>query len=241
MPTRSSPTAASASASISIRSRSSWPRRPRSSRRAASGSPPRFPAWARRSPAQAGDRVARPAAARHPPRQGRGRGRRDRALVRHCLGGQAEVGRLSVEGVREIELFTAAQATAQNLAGAPIEYVCDMLVNERTAEVCCPVRVAGNEHLRAGGVVVSDVSVRDRGYWGDSARSFVGTNEEAAEAYAVISEILDDAAPGARARARSPARSSTRCSTRSCSGCRAARSRTTVATASASRRSRTRT
>lgn len=119
----------------------------------------------------------------------------------HCLAGQDEVGRLSVPGVREIELFTAAQATAQNLAGAPIEYVCDMLVNERTSEVCCPVRVAGNEHLREGGVVVSDVSVRDRGYWGDSARSFVGSHEEAAEAYAVISEILDDAAralvPGA--------------------------------------------
>ena len=119
----------------------------------------------------------------------------------HCLAGQDEVGRLSVEGVREIELFTAAQATAQNLAGAPIEYVCDMLVNARTSEVCCPVRVAGNEHLRPGGVVVSDVSVRDRGYWGDSARSFTGTNDEAAEAYAVIGEILDDAAkalvPGA--------------------------------------------
>jgi Xaa-Pro dipeptidase len=123
----------------------------------------------------------------------------------HCLAGQDEVGSLAVDGVREIELFTAAQATAQNLAGAPIEFVCDLLVNARTSEVCCPVRVAGNEHLRHGGVVVSDVSVRDRGYWGDSARSFAGTNEEAAEAYIVIGEILEQAAramvPGAIASA----------------------------------------
>ena len=122
-----------------------------------------------------------------------------------CLAGQDEVGRLAIEGVREIELFTAAHATAPNDAGAPVGFVCDMLVNARTAEVCCPVRVAGNERLKAGGVVVSDISVGDRGYWGDSARTFVGSNEEAAEAYAVISEILDDAGralvPGAIASA----------------------------------------
>ena len=123
----------------------------------------------------------------------------------YCLEAQAEVERLSVPGVEEIELFTAAQATGQNLAGAPIEFGCDMLVNARTADVCTPVRVPGREQLRAGGVVVSDISVRDRGYWGDSARSVVGTHEEAAEAYAVISEILDDAGralvPGAIASA----------------------------------------
>jgi Xaa-Pro dipeptidase len=130
------------------------------------------------------------------------------AIVRsfgHCLAAQDAVERLAVAGVREIELFTAAHATAQNEAGAPIEFGCDMLVNARTAEVCVPVCVPGNEHLREGGVVVSDISVRDRGYWGDSARSVVGSSEEVAEAYAVISEILDDAAralvPGAIASA----------------------------------------
>ena len=61
-----------------------------------------------------------------------------------CAGSARQaVADAAVPGVSEIELFTAAQSTAQVASGGPIEFVCDLLSGPNTAEVCCPVHVAG--------------------------------------------------------------------------------------------------
>jgi len=90
-----------------------------------------------------------------------------------CWLAQDVVGGASAAGVTEIELFTAAQAAAQVAAGEPIEFLCDLLSGPNTAKVCCPIHVAGRRVLAAGDPVVADIVVRTRGYWGDSARTYV--------------------------------------------------------------------
>jgi Xaa-Pro aminopeptidase len=90
--------------------------------------------------------------------------------------------------VSEIELFSIAQSTAQVASGGPIEFVCDLLSGPNTAEVCCPVRVAGTRLAEEGDPVIADVVVRTSGYWGDTAEThIVGGN---AEIEAVRSELL---------------------------------------------------
>jgi Xaa-Pro aminopeptidase len=79
-------------------------------------------------------------------------------------------------------------------AGEPIEFISDMLAGRRTAEVCCPVVVAGSTSVAPGDVVVSDVAVRAAGYWGDSARTYVnGGDGEAAEQLGQVREVLERA------------------------------------------------
>jgi Xaa-Pro aminopeptidase len=121
-----------------------------------------------------------------------------------ALAGQAAVGRLAQPGISEIELYSAAQSTAQNEAGAPVDFGADMLVGERTALVCGPVATPGRRRTEPGDAIVSDVSVRHGGYWGDTARTFVvGENAEVHEALAGIQDVLRETAallrPGARA------------------------------------------
>jgi Xaa-Pro aminopeptidase len=106
--------------------------------------------------------------------------------------------------VAEIELYSAAHSAAQNEAGAPVDFGADMLVGERTSLVCGPVATPGRRRAEPGDAVVSDVSVRHGGYWGDTARTFVvGRNDEVEETMAGIQEVLRDVArllvPGARA------------------------------------------
>ena len=96
-----------------------------------------------------------------------------------CWLGQEAVARAAVPGVSEIELFSIAQSTAQVASGGPIEFVCDLLSGPNTAEVCCPVRVAGPRVAEEGDPVIADVVVRTSGYWGDTAEThIVGGNPE---------------------------------------------------------------
>jgi Xaa-Pro dipeptidase len=120
------------------------------------------------------------------------------------LAGQAAVEQAAVPGSREIDLYTAAYARAQTDAGAPIGFGGDLLVGERTALVCGPVAVPGAREVADGDVVVADISVCHRGYWGDTARTFiVGAEAEAAAAREFIVDVLVTAAdamrPGVRA------------------------------------------
>jgi Xaa-Pro dipeptidase len=120
-----------------------------------------------------------------------------------ALIGQAAVGAGSVPGASEIQLYAAAQSAAHIAAGAVIDFGADLLIGDRGALVCGPVAVPGPRQARDGDVVVADVSVRHRGYWGDTARTFVvGENDEAVAVLASIREILDEAAdrlrPGVR-------------------------------------------
>jgi Xaa-Pro dipeptidase len=107
-------------------------------------------------------------------------------------------------GAREIDLYSEAGAHAQREAGAPVDFHGDLLVGARSALVCGPVAVPGDARAEAGDVLVSDLSVRHRGYWGDTARTHVvGSNDEAAEVRAAIKSVLDDTAamlrPGVQA------------------------------------------
>jgi Xaa-Pro aminopeptidase len=120
-----------------------------------------------------------------------------------CWLGQQAVADGAVSGTSEIELFTAALAAAQIASGAPIEFVCDLLSGPNTADVCCPIHVAGKRVVEAGDVVIADVVVRSNGYWGDSAETHaVGANAEGAEARALLLDVLEEAramlVPGAR-------------------------------------------
>jgi Xaa-Pro aminopeptidase len=113
-----------------------------------------------------------------------------------CWAAQAAVGENARPGVEEIDLFTAAQSTAQLGAGAPIEFVSDLLSGPRAAEVCCPVAVAGRRKAEEGDPVVADIVVRANGYWGDSAETHVvGANEEVA---AIRDELLSILAQAGR-------------------------------------------
>lgn len=114
-----------------------------------------------------------------------------------CWAAQAAVGENARPGVEEIELFTTALSTAQLGAGAPIEFVSDLLSGPRGAEVCCPVAVAGRRKAEAGDPIVADIVVRSNGYWGDSAEThLVGANEEVA---AIRTELLSILAAAGRA------------------------------------------
>lgn len=123
---------------------------------------------------------------------------------RYCLLAQHAVAEAAQPGVTEIELFSLAHQVAQNAAGAPVPYVSDMLGGPNTAEVCCPIRVAGRRPLERGEVVVADISVAAHGYWGDTARTHrVGEiAEEVAQQLRELEGIKEQAAerlrPGMR-------------------------------------------
>jgi Xaa-Pro aminopeptidase len=111
-----------------------------------------------------------------------------------CWLGQEAVADGAVPGVSEIELFTAAQSTAQIASGAPIEFVCDLLSGSSTADVCCPIHVAGTRTLEDGDPVIADIVVRTAGYWGDSAGTYtVGSNADAEAARTILLDVLEQA------------------------------------------------
>jgi Xaa-Pro aminopeptidase len=106
---------------------------------------------------------------------------------RLALVGQEAVFAAARVGVTEIELFSAAQAAAQNASGNPIQFIAGIGAGRSTAGVAPPVVVPGRQAVESGDAVLSDVAVRHRGYWGDTTRSsVVGAN---AEVQAVIDEL----------------------------------------------------
>jgi Xaa-Pro aminopeptidase len=111
-----------------------------------------------------------------------------------CWLGQQAVAEGAVPGTSEIELFTAAQAAAQIASGGPIEFTCDLLSGPNTADVCCPIHVAGRRTIEAGDVVIADVVVRSNGYWGDTAETHaVGASDARGEARALLLDVLEEA------------------------------------------------
>src|SRR5947208_2145022 len=90
--------------------------------------------------------------------------------------------------------YFGGQAAAQIASGAPIEFTCDLLSGPNTAEVCCPIHVAGKRVVEAGDVVIADVVVRSNGYWGDTAETHaVGASDKGAEARALLLDVLEEA------------------------------------------------
>jgi Xaa-Pro aminopeptidase len=111
-----------------------------------------------------------------------------------CWLAQGAVSERAAPGVSEIELFSMALSKAQIAAGEPIEFLCDLLSGPNTAEVCCPIHVAGRRTLEAGDPVIADIVVRHNGYWGDTAETHAtGSDGEAREARGRLLEILESA------------------------------------------------
>ena len=147
-------------ATASVASASSWTPSPSSSRRPApspafaraigSVLPPSCPlrmsASAPRSPPPSRMRVPR-CTGSGSSRTGTS-SRRSEAGYELCWIGQRAVGDGAEGGASEIEIYTAAQSTAQIATGGPIEFSRAVLSGPTTAEVCCPVHVAGTR--RAG-------------------------------------------------------------------------------------------
>jgi Xaa-Pro dipeptidase len=119
------------------------------------------------------------------------------AKIRHaydlCWRGQSAVSEAAERGASEIEMFTAAQATAQVGHGTPIDFVADLLVGERTADVCCPVAVAGSRRPAGGDWVVADIALGADGYWGDTCRTHLtpSTPRHVIDATAELERIRD--------------------------------------------------
>jgi Xaa-Pro aminopeptidase len=108
--------------------------------------------------------------------------------------GQHAVAEAAARGATEIEMFTAAQGAAQVAHGEPIEFLADLLAGDDTAEVCCPIRIAGPRAVGPGEPVIADVVVRADGYWGDTAETHLaGENREVEAARATLLEILEQA------------------------------------------------
>ena len=107
---------------------------------------------------------------------------------RLCLRAQDAVGAAAKTGTTEIELFSLAHHVAQVAAGAPVPFVCDLLSGPNSAEVCCPIRVAGLRRVEEGDVVVADIGVAAHGYWGDTARTH-GVGEMPAETRRQLAEL----------------------------------------------------
>jgi Xaa-Pro aminopeptidase len=111
-----------------------------------------------------------------------------------CWIGQRAVRDAAAAGASEIEMFTAAQSAAQVAHGEPIEFLADLLAGEDTADVCCPIRIAGSRRAQSGEAVIADVVVRANGYWGDSAETHVaGSNADVEAVRATLLEILEQA------------------------------------------------
>ena len=122
-----------------------------------------------------------------------------------CWTAHDAVRRSAVEGATEIELFAAAQSAALLAAGAPIEFLSDLLSGPNAAEVCGPIRVPGSRAVRSGDGVVADLVVRFDGYWGDTAETHpVGDAPEVIEArdtlYGILKETAHGLVPGAAGR-----------------------------------------
>jgi Xaa-Pro aminopeptidase len=98
------------------------------------------------------------------------------------------------EGASELEIFTRAQSVAQLTLGQPIEFVADVLAGANTAQVCCPIAVAGAKRVEVGEPLIADIAVRAAGYWGDTCRTYVrGENDEIRGGLEMLTKILGDA------------------------------------------------
>ena len=89
---------------------------------------------------------------------------RVRALLARAAGRRRGRGR----GATEIEMFTAAQSTAQVAHGEPIEFLADLLSGADTARCAARSGSPDGRRVEPGEPVIADVVVRANGYWGDT-------------------------------------------------------------------------
>lgn len=121
-----------------------------------------------------------------------------------CLDAQKAVAQAVAQGASEIDAFNAAQSAAQSIAGGPVEFICTVASGTRAAMIGPPFVLPTDVAPDEGDGVLVDIAVRDRGYWGDSARTYVvGESAPITAATAVLGTIKQAAArlllPGTRA------------------------------------------
>ncbi len=88
-----------------------------------------------------------------------------------CLRAQAAVAKAARPGTSEIELYSLAQQVMQLKNGSPVSFMADIQGGPHSSEVCSPVRIPGPRRLKRGDVLVADILVQARGYFGDTART----------------------------------------------------------------------
>jgi Xaa-Pro aminopeptidase len=83
--------------------------------------------------------------------------------------GQQAVRQAAAPGASELELWRAAEAAMQELAGAPVDAGVDLMTGSRTAMVGAPPTA---RRLEPGDPVLFDLSPQRHGYWADSCATF---------------------------------------------------------------------
>ena len=112
---------------------------------------------------------------------------------------QGVVERSATDGQSEIALFSAARAAAEAAAGRPVGWVCTVAAGEHSALISPPFCVPGADPVSAGAPLLCDISVRHRGYWGDTTRTYGGDTEVGSvrdTLTGVLDEMADAASPG---------------------------------------------
>jgi Xaa-Pro aminopeptidase len=131
------------------------------------------------------------------------------ALIRHAAAvadtGQEAARELFAEGLSEIVLLSECRSAMEEAAGAPIGFLADVLVGEKTALIGSPLGVAGSYCAEAGDPAIVDLLPRVQGYFADTTRTlWSGTPPaEVHKTVALLQEVKRDLEkllkPGARA------------------------------------------
>ena len=156
---------------------------------------------------------------------------RIRAAIGICDAGQAAARSALRAGVSELEAWGGVQAAMELAAGERLSLLCDFATGERSAEVGGPPTP---RIVQEGDLAIVDLVPRLAGFFGDSC-STLAIGDVPAEVRAAHARCLEALEAGLAALARGSSRAS---SMRSCGP--ASTTRTTLATASAWRRTRSR-
>ena len=118
------------------------------------------------------------------------------AATRLAFLAQSVVEQGATDGQSELSLFSAARAAAEQAACRPVGWVCTVAAGEHSTLISPPFCVPSVEPIPAGAPVLCDISVRHRGYWGDTTRTY-GGDTEVASVRNVITGVLDEMAAAA--------------------------------------------
>lgn len=121
------------------------------------------------------------------------------AATRLAFLAQSVVEQGATNGRSELALFSAARAAAEQAAGRPVGWVCTVAAGAHSTLISPPFCIPSVEPIPAGAPVLCDISVRHRGYWGDTTRTYGGDAEVASvrdEVTAVLDQMAAAALPG---------------------------------------------
>jgi Xaa-Pro aminopeptidase len=118
------------------------------------------------------------------------------AATRLAFLAQGIVEQGATDGQSELGLFSAARTAAEQTAGSPVGWVCTVAAGEHSALISPPFCVPGTKPVSAGAPLLCDISVRHRGYWGDTTRTY-GGDTEVGSVRDTVTGVLDEMAAAA--------------------------------------------